>query len=674
MKTVSQFSNTQALDAAIQAQKVRDYDHAHLLYSEVLRVEPNNSQALYLIGALYYDQNKFELARDVLERAQTLEPSGIPAQALLGVVLSKLNEHERALPFFLAVAKATPSSTDAHYNLGSLYKLMGRFSEAASAYEKALELSPQNDAASVSLAQCALVLNYPDAAIEILSRCVLRSPEYLPAYTELSRILEGRGNLDHAAAVLQSCLNKGSNDPEIIGHLARLKYALGHLSDAEDLLRRILAVDPDNHEIKGSLAATLIHLNKLDEAELFFRDAIIREPDSIVILVNYSNYLLERGKLEEALIYTRRAVALKPTSAEAWNSLGMTAQHLGNFEEALASYDKAISLRPNFANALTNKGQALLQLGRLKEGWNFYHHRFDQVINTPKRRDLAIAQWPGDTRSTGRLFLWTDQGLGDEIIYSSMIHSAALRVGRCAVECSWRLSALFKRSFPEVDVIARNLQSNADVQSFAPDFQLAMAELGRISRPDFLSFPEHSGYLRPDREVVEEIRKNYGKIAAGRAIIGISWKSDNPRTGHFKSTSLQHWLPILQTKDAIFVSLQYGEQDADINGINLVLDSGIHRDLSVDAKGDLDRFAAQVAAMDLVITTSNTTAHFAGALNTPVWTLIPEGSGLLWYWFLSRADSPWYPSMTLFRQSNPGQWADVLSAIKTQFDVWMNSR
>ena len=236
------------------------------------------------------------------------------------------------------------------------------------------------------------------------------------------------------------------------------------------------------------------------------------------------------------------------------------------------------------------------------------------------------------------------------------------------------MSALFKRSFPEVDIIARNLESNVDVLAFAPDFQLAMAELGRICRPDLLSFPKHSGYLRPDREVVEEVRKRYQKLAAGRAIIGISWKSDNPRTGGFKSTSLQHWLPILQTKDTFFVSLQYGEQDEDIRNVNSALDLGIYRDLSIDAKGDLDRFAAQVAAMDLVITTSNTTAHFAGALNTPVWVLIPEGPGSLWYWFLSRADSPWYPSMTLFRQSSPGQWADVLSAVRTKLDVWVNAR
>ena len=155
-------------------------------------------------------------------------------------------------------------------------------------------------------------------------------------------------------------------------------------------------------------------------------------------------------------------------------------------------------------------------------------------------------------------------------------------------------------------------------------------------------------------------------LAAGRVIVGISWKSESPKTGHHKSIPLQQWLPILQTNKVFFVSLQYGDQDQEISTIGGLPGSGIHRDHSVDTKGDLDRFAAQVAAMDLVITVSNTTAHFAGAMNVPVWTLISEGPGALWYWFHDRDDSPWYPSMKLFRQSKAGRWEDVLSAVKSQ--------
>ena len=636
----------------------------------MLKVEPHNSQALYLLGNLYYELKENEAARDVLESIPLFPSPDTAAQTLLAGTLLKLNDYERALPLFLAVTKSSPIPIDAHHNLALCYQRLGCFSEAASAYEKALEISPQSGSANLGLALCALELNYPDAAIEILSRCILRCPDYLPAYSSLARILEQSGNTSQAAAILQSCLNSGSQDANVIRELARLQFSLCHWPQAEDLLRRSLAVEPENIDIKAALAATLTHQAKLDEAEILWRETINHRSDDIVTLINYSNYLIERGKFDEAITCAKRSVALKPDMPEAWNCLGMVLQLLQHFEESLEAYDKAISLRPNYHDALSNKGQSLLKLGRLKEGWGLYQNRFNQTHNKLRRRDMAIKQWQdgggGWGAKGGRLFLWTDQGIGDEIIYSSMIPDATMRVARCAVECSKRLRALFTRSFADVEVIGKNFHSNADIEAFAPDFQLSLPELGLVTRPDFAAFPKHSGYLRPDPEMTQALRSSYEMLAAGRVIVGISWKSENLKTGHHKSIPLQQWLPILRTNNVFFVSLQYGDQDQEISTIGGLPGSGIHRDHSVDTKGDLDRFAAQVAAMDLVITVSNTTAHFAGAMNVPVWTLISEGPGALWYWFHDRDDSPWYPSMKLFRQSKAGHWGDVLSAVKSQ--------
>jgi ADP-heptose:LPS heptosyltransferase len=163
---------------------------------------------------------------------------------------------------------------------------------------------------------------------------------------------------------------------------------------------------------------------------------------------------------------------------------------------------------------------------------------------------------------------------------------------------------------------------------------------------------------------VDELKRRYsaGRAAAGRPLIGISWRRAGGALMSDKSLPLAQWGPLLHVAGATFVNLQYGDTAAEIAAAAAQFGVRIISDPAVDPLVSLDAFAAQVAAMDLVISTSSTTAHMAGALNIPVWTFLPVGLGSLWHWFLERDDSPWYPSMKLFRQSHRGDWESVLDA------------
>ena len=145
--------------------------------------------------------------------------------------------------------------------------------------------------------------------------------------------------------------------------------------------------------------------------------------------------------------------------------------------------------------------------------------------------------------------------------------------------------------------------------------------------------------------------------------IGLSWRSGNPRFGTAKSLALTDFEPVLETPNSVFIDLQYGDTTDERGALERSCGRTLHHDTDIDSLADLDAFAAQVAAMDLVITASNTTAHMAGALGVPCWVLVPTGPGLLWYWFLDRSASPWYPSPRLFRQAAPGDWAPVVQQV-----------
>jgi hypothetical protein len=232
------------------------------------------------------------------------------------------------------------------------------------------------------------------------------------------------------------------------------------------------------------------------------------------------------------------------------------------------------------------------------------------------------------------------------------------------------LSKLVQRSFPSVSIVPRVNPPDAAIAKFSPTHQLSLPELGAIFRPNLESFPVHAGYLKPDPAQLAVLRERYKLLAGGRKIVGVSWRSENARLGQFKSITLPHLAKLIKAANVFPVSLQYGRVEADLAELRTRYGLDIYADQSVDPIANPDASAAQIGAMDLVLTTSNTTAHFAGALGVSVWTLLPRGPGALWYWFAEGARSPWYPSMTLFRQRLAGDWDAVIDQAMHAFRDW----
>jgi len=660
----------QTLALAIKAHQSGQRAQAAKLYQDVLKIRPKDPQVLYLLGALYHELKESEQARSFLELSIALRPAYAPAQSMLGVVYSSLGDGAKAVKCFGFAAKTTPTSADAHFNLARARLDQALYAEAAESYQRAIQLRPDHSPSYTGLVACYSALHLPEQAIAALNDAVKRFPNLVSLRIALGRQLLDQKKTIAAADVFQGCINDYPDEAEAMLLLGSIRLQESNFKDAEALFRRVLVLAPDDPVANNFLGVALQALGRFDDSERTIKKAFAARPNDPEIVTNLGLALERRGESFDAASFHRQAIALKPDHAGAWNNLGVSLQNLGDWDEALRCYDKAISLRAEFYLALTNKAHALLALGRLKEGWRDYAYRFDKKFLAPSRRIFPYPQWTPRADETQTLLLWSDQGVGDEVLYSSMIQDAVQVVGQRIFECSARMAPLFQRSFPHISVVPRATPPDQRITDAKPDAQIALSELGQHFRPDLSSFPSHAGYLKPDPDVRAALRAQYKAIAGHRRIVGISWKSENPLLGGFKSVPLSQWGPIFAAPDILFVSLQYGNVRDDLAAVSGMAADQLLHDPDVDPIADLDRSAAQIAAMDLVISTSNTTAHFAGALNVPVFVLAPTGPGSLWYWFNDRRDSPWYPSMKLFRQSRPGDWAPVVDAVGQHLMDW----
>jgi hypothetical protein len=340
---------------------------------------------------------------------------------------------------------------------------------------------------------------------------------------------------------------------------------------------------------------------------------------------------------------------------------------------ASALAGRAAALQPDDPKYKHNLGLHELKRGNLPTGWELYQSRFGAVGWKDER---TLPAYEGQSLANLRLVVWPEQGLGEQILFASLLPELIERAGKVYIESKPRLAKILARSFPQAVVIAQEKEDRPLVPPADAQRQSPLASMARFLRPDFASFRRHTGYLRPDPTSVATLRARYEKLAAGRRIVGLSWRSANASYGRDKSIHLTDWCELLQTPGVMFVSLQYGDHRAELADVRQALGLNIYEDREIDPSGDLDPVFAQIAALDLVVSTSNTAVHAAGALNVPCWVALPRGTGTFWYWFLNRDDSPWYPSLRLFRQAADAASAtwglDVGARLATELRQWVD--
>lgn len=480
--------------------------------------------------------------------------------------------------------------------------------------------------------------------------------------------LHQSGDLKGAERCYRHVLKKDKKHVEALYLLGSLRLQTGDYKRAEAGLRAAIAEQPTHAQALYNLARILMDTGRHAEAETNLRHALSVQPNNVSALRNLGVTCLSLGKPEEAAIPLETAVQLDPTSADTWCDLGLARSQLGDDAGAEQAFDQAVTLDSSLARARYNRGQLRLRNANFSAGWADYDFRKVDPKSGFEPRPYDHPVWQGEDLAGKSILVCCEQGLGDQVLHASMISDVSDRAARVILECEPRLVPLFARSFPGVTVIPSASPPHKTVQVSGIDFQISSGSLGQWVRLDAASFKPNP-FLIADSDRVESLRQTYKETYGDRPLIGLSWRSHRVGSGPHKSTDLaKNWGPIFSARpDAVFMSLQYGARsdvDSDIAVVSQAFpNTTIVRDHDIDANNDVDTVAAQIAALDVVVSVSNTTVHLAGALGIPIWTMVPLGPSRLWYWMDRRSECLWYPSMRLAWQEEIGVWDAAIDKV-----------
>lgn len=538
-----------------------------------------------------------------------------------------------------------------------------------------------------------------EASAELISRAIALRPDAGQYYSDLGNARISTGDAAGARRAYEQGLALDPDNAVAWSNLGSLHKSQRRLDEAEDALRRAVMLQPDLGDAVSNLGGVLLDQGKTEDAVIQCERAALLVPESASAHANLAAALKEQGDLDRAAAAARQATALDPRFAqahairaailldqgdasgakqacqsaltidpghvEALYNLGNAEYDLGDEDAAAEFFQRVLTLRPDFADAHLALGRIRLQQRDLSGFWSVYARRWDSRAYTGGRRDHPQRHWQGESLAGKSILVWGEQGIGDELFFAGLIPEITASASRCLIETEPRLVPLLGRSFPDAKVFART-----DLQPKYPhdmniDYQVPMGDIGRWQRSSYQGFKPLGRYLNADPYEIDACRARYAELGEG-PLVGISWASRAS-----KHIDLDQWSPILNCRRARFVSLQYGDRAEEIATVAASTGVEIYDDLKVDPLTDMDGFAAQVAAMDFVVTIDNSTLAVAAGLDIQTIAMLPRSTD--WRYLGEENACPWHECLTLFQQTPEGGWSPVIEQAAERLRQYLSS-
>ena len=605
------------LGLASQAQRESRLEQAERLCGQALQIDPNQADAWNRLGMVHFQMQRLSAAIDNLQRAAELQPNQVVF----------------------------------HVNLGEICRATGQLSQYEVSYRRAIEIDPSNYTAMIGLGVVLTRLKQPAAGLEYFDRAIELSPQSAEAHR-----YRGLALID----------------------LRRFNDSIGSLADA-------IRLQPENAVAYVSLGTAYRELGHSTEAIGYLEEALRRGGPSAEVYIEQGRAWLQAGAIHRGVDAFRRAIDFKPSLPEAHNALGIAFRNQSNISEAVACYRRALAIRPNYVEALTNLGNALKDQGQLAaavehytaalaiepnhteahigratirlvtgdfaQGWPEFEWRWNRpALASSINRGRPL--WDGSSLTGRTILLTAEHGLGDTLHFVRYASCVKQCGGRVVLECQSPLVRLIART-AGIDAIVTREESPATW-----DLQAPLGSLPRIFGTTLDTIPSTVPYVFAGPELTSRWREELEDLLPGPGLtIGLAWRGNPLHPGdRFRSFALS-WLNTLRAQNVRLYSLQKDttEEERRILTDELgAIDLGPRLD-------DMDVTAAVVTNLDLVIACDSSVAHLAGALGRNVWVALPSTPD--WRWLLERDDSPWYPTMRLFRQSTLGDWTDVFARL-----------
>lgn len=631
----AQFAVNNGSEACFSAQlglcHVRRGSHAlaTIALSRATRLDPYDKASWNNLGIASRARQDVVGGRAAFRRALEIDPDFTSARHNLELLEQDAAQHARP-----ATAKDVDASTrDVRLAEVDALREAGDLLGAANAMEALCLTDPDDASMAIELFRIYRDQGDTQSGIDALRAFVARHPQAWSAVSELGRALIKEREFKEAKPLIEVALERFPDDVDLLLAMADIREEQDRYGDAGVLVDRAHELAPTLNN-KGRLVASLVARCKYDRALELMDEMLADEP----------------GTAEELL--SLRVYALTQT---------------GRHDEALPILNGAIADHPQEPMRRFPRATIHLLHERYGEGWDDYAFRL--LSSSKHMRVLPFPLWQGEPLEGKTLLLLAEQGLGDQVMFASCLPDVlALRPGRTVVEVIDRVAPTIARSFPDCEVVATQQDAGFDwVTKLGPvDYFFPIGDLPRRFRREHAAFPQHQGYLRADPQRVAYWRARLAERGAG-PYIGVSWRGGSEATRRVVRTmDVTQLAGLTEARpDAIWVCLQYGDVGADLaKGAA----AGVQLQYWPESIKVLDDFAALITALDLVITVCNTTVHYAGALNKPVWIMAPRIPE--WRYGLHSKVLPWYPSSSIVRQSEAENWQGVLDTLRDRLVDW----
>ena len=649
------------IQQAVQLFQQGDLVRAAKHLQQALLAQPKNFDALHILGVVRGLQGDAKEAGKLFEKAIALNPRHPMVHFNYAKALSDAGLDDKALPHHHKAIELNPQHKESWLNLGRSLAQLGRHEEAIDAYDRSLAIDPHFASAWFNAGVLLHALGrYPDALMA-LDRSLQTAPDFAPAWQYKALAHMGLGQHEQAIMASDRCLQLQPNHSEAAYNLGVSHNQLGQYELALQAYERALALNPSLTHAWSNKGVALNALRRYDEALAAYDHALTLTPNDAELWLNKGATCSDMGQYEMAISALDRSIELNAINPRAWSNKGTAYLHLHQHEQALMAYEEALSLDPQNDAALENLGHHHLSLMNFEVGWGYYDRRGVATkygttgtgLSTTERQGKPL--WDGQARDN-RLLVWSEQGIGDQILHGSMLAQLSQWPRQLVVALDGRLLGLFGRALPGVEFIDAKALDTFD----AFDEHISLASLGRVLRlkaDDFAQTPHP--YLNADTQRAASLRQALSGM--GPKTWGLSWLSKNTDIGAEKSLGLHQLAPLWAQTDTQWVDLQYGDTALERQSFAQQTAHTLHKLEEVDNFNDLEGLAALIMACQGVVTTSNSTAHLAGALNQRSALLVPFGKGKLWYWHSVNRRSLWYPSVHIFEQAANGSWNQAIA-------------
>ena len=646
---------SQKLDALI-ALAQREHQAGRLAkaaaaYREILAIQPDIAEAHNNLGNVLLSQGKLDEAVAEFERTVALRPDFAEAHNNLGFVFQWQGKLDEAAAQYERAATLKPDLFQVHNNLGNVLRQQGKLDQAAARYQRAIALRPDFAEAHNNLANVLLDQGRLDDAADHYLRALALMPDLADAHFNLGNVLVSQGKLDDAAARYERAIALMPDHAGAHYNLGNLLKDQGKLDEAAAQYDRAAALRPDLFQAHNNLGNILLQQGKLDQAAARYQRAIALRPDLAEAHNNLGNALRQQGKLDQALARHQQALALSPDLAEAHSNLGNVLLDLGKVDDAATHYKQALALRSDYADAQMGLAACYLIEEDYDRGWPAYEARLRIPGFVPRH---SLRRWTGEPLAGCSLLLLSEQGLGDTLHFLRYARLLKQRGARVVLACEAALGRLLA-SHPDLD----ELFILGSAEELPPwDFYLPLLSAPGAFHTTASTIPGDVPYLSADPELTDKWRRELAGIDGFK--IGIAWQGWRDfALDRWRSIPLAHFAPLASLPGVRLVSLQKGHGSEQVATVDFpILDLSGRLD---EVAGPFMDTAAVIRNVDLVVTADTVIAHLAGALGVPVWVALSFSSD--WRWLLGREDSPWYPTMRLFRQPAFGAWPDVFERV-----------